>query len=151
MRKLIFQPEQYELTDEVIKGNKTGRQFLNPTKGVIGIFELLQSGVENSPLKGLTKKDFKVIKRLKESLFSLSRFKDEDEDSMCLQAGGPHELIIEEDEYDLMVRLFTSAADQFTSKIADQVDDVFGILEKAETFTAPKIVPDKPTEVVTKE
>lgn len=139
MRKLIFAPETYNLTPVQDKdGKNTDKSFLKHKTELVGLLELLWTGVINSPCTELSKKEHKVNKRLQASLETVTRYKDSDEDAR-VALEGRQELIIEEDEYELLKKLME--ANKFFGKISSQVSDLWDVIDTAETFTPLKAVP----------
>lgn len=135
MRKLIFPAESYTLTP--VK-DKDGKEYLKCDDALIGRLELFWSGIENSPCSDLTKKEHKINKRLKESLRTVTRYKDDDEDAR-VALEGPQHLILEEDQYDLAKKLLE--ANKFYPKVSDVLSELWDIIDNAETFTPLKAVP----------
>lgn len=140
MRKLIFPAESY--TSTPVK-DKEDKFFLKSDKGIIGVIELLWTGVVNSECKTLTKKEHKINKRLITSLESISRFKDDDEDSR-VAFNGEQTLIIEEDEYELLKKLLE--ANTFFARVSGTLTDLWEIIDNAELFTPMKAVSSNETE-----
>src|SRR5688500_4588412 len=102
MRSITFQPEEYKwecINEERVKqGLDTEKKYawVFQGEGPVGIVELFWQ-VFMASQKQLTKKEHKVCKRLKATLKTISRFKDDDEDSRIIKEGGPHTILLEED------------------------------------------------------
>lgn len=144
MRELTFPSESYELENKIWKfKGKTGDGKL------IGLFELIWSGVNRSGKEDLKRRDHKIVKRLKAKLREISRYKDQDEDARILDVGGPYTVILEEDEFQMLKDLVD--ANKFSSIISDEVDAMWNYLdsipEKKAEFN-PSTPPERKMEVV---
>ena len=144
MRKFIFALEHYEV--EVINKERVKQKIDEKEKealvyqnGAIGLFELIWTAISISEKK-LNKKEHKVVKRLKKDLRSISRFKDEDEDSRVLNEGGPHELLIEEDEYDILKEILEDV--KFRAAVSDEVADMWDFIDNVPEHKKPELVKD---------
>src|SRR5258705_3186138 len=77
MRRLKFSEDTYELDESNKRYNYKGSFGSGK---VIGLFELIWTGINKSSKGDLTKKDHKIIKRLKAKLREVSIFRDTDQD-----------------------------------------------------------------------
>lgn len=134
MRELIFNPESYE--DKI--DPKTLKKYKQSKDNTIGIFELVYTSVNNVNIGDFTKADFKVIKRLKRALKLVSSYKDEDKDSKISVNGC--KLVIEEDEFAMLERLFNQASKGFRPAIAEEVCTIFDMLESSTLYSQPTVL-----------
>lgn len=144
MRKLLFPVEHYEV--EVINTERVKQKIDEKEKealvfqdGAIGLFELIWLGINISEKK-LNKKEHKIVKRLKSDLRFISRFKDVDEDSRVLNDGGPHELLIEEDQYSILKEILEDL--KFKAAVSDEVADMWEFIDNAPEHKKMEIVKD---------
>jgi len=119
MRKLTFPKESY--TD------RNGTFVYND--GIVGIFELLWTGIQKSKL-ALSKNDHRVVRNLKRRLKVASLPKDKDNDSRIFNNEYSY-IRLEDAEYEMLVKLFDNN-DPWIAAISETVADVYDILETAE-------------------
>jgi hypothetical protein len=128
MKQINFSAEFHEFNEEKKTFEYKGPDF-------IGTFELLWNGVDHSPCQNLTKKDHKVIKRLKKKLREISVYKDSDEDARVLSSGS-HILLLEGDEYEVLKKLLD--ANIFSAMVSDEVDTMYDLVDNAPEYQPPK-------------
>lgn len=149
MRTLTFEPEPYTykcVNEANFKAGVDSEKkygWVYDGDGVIGILELFWT-VFAASNKQLTKKEAKICKRLRATLKTISRFKDEDEDSRILIEGGPHTVVLEEDEWDLAKELVNET--KFKAVVSDEYDTLCDLLDNAKEFKKPELVKDIPSE-----
>ena len=134
MRTLKFPADFY-----VPGSSTTDFVYKKTDESMIGKLELLWQVVQNSPLTDLTKRDHRINRRLKQKIRAITMHKDKDQDSRITHPG-PQTLILEEDEYALLMRHFDSQ--KFVSKASEDVDDLDLIITSAEYESTPE--PSKP-------
>ncbi len=122
MKKLCFPDESYDFT----KKPYTYKPILE--NRFIGLLELVWSAVDKSNLP-LDKETHAVNRRLKNKLIAATGFKDEDEDSR-VASPGPHQLILENDELDLL-KNHLEKGNIFSSKITEDISLVWEIIDNA--------------------
>jgi hypothetical protein len=139
MRRLEFPNQKYTLVDTTYK--------LDKSEGVIGLVELLWAGITRSEVQDLTKKDYKVIKKLRKKIKAVTVFKDKDEDSRVT----PQEctLYLENDEYDMLVKLLNG--NKFLAVIAEELDSLWSIIDEAkEEEFKPQLVSNNADSITSK-
>lgn len=127
MKQIVFDVEDY-----IYDGVKYN--YVKTDASQVGQFELLWAGVNNVQID-LTKKEHKIIKRLKVKLREISIYKDNDKDSRILKLS-TQQLILETDEYDIMKKLLES--NRFLPRISDDVDALWEKIDNAPDYTPPK-------------
>lgn len=127
MKQLNFPSEQYTLENEVYKYVKT-------EESAIGALELLWQTVELSQEK-LNKKDHKTNKSIKRKLREITQYKDKEKDSR-VTLPKPQILLLEEEELSLLKRHVENFP--FSSRISEDVDRLWDIIDTAQDYTPPK-------------
>lgn len=144
MRKLTFPHEAYSevfINEKQVKLAKANGIELDPhyalvcqNEDKVGLLEMLFSMISKGTEVKMDKKKHKTNKRLRNKLKEISRFKDNDEDQRVLKDGGPHDVILEDAEWDLLKEHLDSATPKISPTLSGTLEALLDLVDAAEEY-----------------